>query len=92
MSIGNFNTENITKQTTIMSWLTWMLTAILFISGFIVPPKGTIDSSVLQAACICFGMLGLIVVREAVKEGFGAKISHGQTTIELKDIDNGTEA
>lgn len=87
MSIGNFDTQNITKQTTILSWLTWLLTAALFVWGFLVPPKGVIDDSVLQAACIVFGMLGLIVAREAIKEGFGAKISHGQTTMEFKDMD-----
>lgn len=87
MSIGNFDTQNITKQTTILSWLTWGLTAGLFVWGFLCPPRGQIDQSILQAACILLAMLGVIVAREAVKEGFGAKISHGQTTIELKDTD-----
>lgn len=91
MSIGNFNTGNISKQTTILTWLTWGLTAGLFVWGFVCPPKGVIDSSVIQASCILLAMMGLIVAREAIREGFGAKVSHGETSIEFKDMDNNNE-
>lgn len=87
MSIGRFDTNNITKQTSVLSWLTWGLTTVLFVWGFICPPKGDIPESVLKASCILLAMLGIIVAREAFHEGFGAKITHGQTSVEFSDKD-----
>lgn len=88
MSIGKFDTANVTKQTSLLVWMTWGLTAALFVSGFIAPPKGIIDASVLKAGCILLAILGVIVLREAVHEGMDAKVTHGDTTIEITNDNN----
>lgn len=88
MSIGKFDTENITKHTTIALWVAFLLTAGLGVWGFVCPPKGVIDGSVIKYSMIIFGVAALAVAREAIKEGLGVKLSHGDTVLEIKDNDN----
>ena len=80
-------TRNVTKTTTILLWI-FALSAIgLFIASFCVPPTGEIDPSVLKGAAIIFGFATLAEAREAIREGLGVKLTHGQTTIEVHDLD-----
>ncbi len=80
-------TKNISLQTTILLWL-FALTAIgLFCASFIVPPTGIIDPSVLKAVALLFAFATLAEAREAIREGLGVKLTHGQTTIEVHDLD-----
>lgn len=58
---------------------------VLIIGGFLVPPMGVIDGSVLTAVgellafpCIVFGF-------RAIDLGYEAKFTHGNTTIELSN-------
>lgn len=51
------------------------------------PPKGAIDPSIFKAAGYLFGFATLFVLREAIREGLGVKLTHGDTTIEVKDLD-----
>ena len=60
------------------------------IASFIVPPMGVIDPSVLKFASWLFAFASLATLREAIREGIGAKLTHGNTTIEIKDT-NGKE-
>ena len=80
-------TKNISLQTTILLWI-FALTAIgLFVASFIVPPTGIIDPSVLKAVALIFAFATLAEAREAIREGLGVKLTHGQTTIEVHDLD-----
>lgn len=87
MCIGKFNTENISLQTSVALWLVFIVIAVLGFWGFICPPKGVIDASVLKIATILFGIAGLAIVREALREAFtrgvDAKVKHGDTEIEI---------
>lgn len=61
-----------------------IVTMALFIAGFIVPPTGVIDGSVLTAGgilslSVLFGQLPVIL--DSPRK---AKISHGNTSIEIK--------
>lgn len=85
-------TRNVRTSTTILLWV-FSLTALgLFVASFIVPPTGVIDGSVLKAGGIIFAFAALAEAREAIIEGLGVKVTHGETTIEVKDTDgNSTE-
>lgn len=80
-------TRNIRPGTTIALW-TFALVAIgLLIASFVVPPTGVIDPSVLKAASLLFGFAALFEAREAILEGLGVKVTHGDTTIVIHDLD-----
>ena len=85
-------TKNIKTGTTIALLTSFSLSAGLLIASFVVPPIGIINGSVLKAASLIFGFAGLFFLREAVMEGLGVKLTHGETTIEVKDLDNQTKA
>ena len=80
-------TQNVTKTTTILLWIFALATIGLFIASFIVPPTGVIDPSILKAAAFLFAFATLAEGREAIREGLGVKLTHGQTTIEVHDLD-----
>lgn len=80
--------QNVRIGTSIALWVCILATVGLFIASFIVPPTGVIDGSVLRAASLLFALASLAVLREAIREGIGAKLTHGNTTIEIKDLDN----
>lgn len=83
-------TRKVRTSTTILLWV-FSLTALgLFISSFLVPPMGEISPSVLKAGAEIFAFAALIEAREAILEGLGIKLTHGDTTIEIKDTDGDT--
>lgn len=71
---------------------TAMLTAFsvgLLVGGFLAPPMGIIDNSVLMAAGILFAFSALWVAAYAINvKGGSAKVRHGQTEIELEIDDD----
>lgn len=80
-------TRNIRPGTTIALW-TFALVAIgLLVASFVVPPTGVIDPSVLKSASLLFGFAALFEAREAILEGLGVKVTHGDTTIVIHDLD-----
>ena len=81
--------RNVRKSTTIALWVCLIVSISLFIASFLVPPMGEISPSVLRAVGEIFGIMGLIVLREAIMEGLGVKMTHGNTSIEIKDLDGG---
>lgn len=85
-------TKNIRTSTSIALW-TFAVCAIgLLVASFCVPPTGVIDPSVLKGASLIFGFAALFEAREAILEGLGVKVTHGDTTIVIKDQDgNGTD-
>lgn len=78
-------TRNVRTSTTIILMVCIMATVGLSIASFIVPPMGVIDPSVLKFASWLFAFASLATLREAIREGVGAKLTHGNTTIEVKD-------
>jgi hypothetical protein len=85
--------RNVKTSTSIALWVCLTSSIGLFIASFIVPPMGAIDPSVLKAGGEILGIATLFMVREAIMEGLGVKMTHGNTSIEIKDLDggNGTE-
>ena len=80
-------TRNVRPCTTIGLWFCTIAAVGLFAASFFMPPTGQIDPSVIKAAGYCFAFAGLYEFREAVLEGLGVKLTHGDTTIEIKDQD-----
>lgn len=79
--------RNVRKSTTIALWVCLICSIGLFIASFLVPPMGEISPSVLKAGGEIFGIMALVVLREAIMEGLGVKMTHGNTSIEIKDLD-----
>ena len=80
-------TRNVKTSTTIGLGVCVGSSVGLFITSFIVPPTGAIDPSVLKAVAYLFAFAALFELREAVIEGLGVKLTHGNTTIEVHDMD-----
>lgn len=59
----------------------------LLVVSFFTPPKWYIDSSVIAAVGEIFAFTSLFFAWEATEKGLDAKISHGETEIELKNSD-----
>lgn len=80
-------TKRVSTSTTIALWVCLSMAIGLFIVSFFIPPKGVIDASVFKAAAYLFGFATLFELREAIREGMGIKLTHGDTTIEVHDLD-----
>lgn len=80
-------TKRVSTSTTIALWVCLTTTIGLFVTSAIMPPKGVVDPSMFKAAGYLFGFATLFVLREAIREGLGVKLTHGDTTIEVKDLD-----
>lgn len=61
-----------------------VVSIVLIITSFFIPPLAIIDGTVLAAVGELFGFAALGEVVAAVERGHGATISHGNTTIEIK--------
>lgn len=79
--------RNVRMSTTIGLWLCALAAIGLYVASFCVPPTGVIDASVLKAGSWLFAFAGLFEAREALREGLGFKMTHGQTTVEVRDPD-----
>ena len=69
-----------------------MICAIgLLLGGFFAPPLGSIDNSVITGVGIlfCFGVLAQLPT--LIEVAGSAKISHGNTTIEISKDSEGNE-
>lgn len=77
-----------------MTWIEWLIVALSFISvcllvtGFCCPPPGEIHNSVLLAVGELFAFSALLTGLYAIKRGADAKITHGQTTLEITNPDD----
>ena len=85
MSIGNFDTENITRQTSIAMWLSWGFMVLLLTWCFVIPPRGENAEEILKACVLVYAVIPSAIVREALKEGKSAKLTHGETNIEITE-------
>lgn len=89
------------KRATIKNPAFWVCLAIsiaIEVAGFLVPPTGKIDGSVLTAVGELFGFATLEVVLIAIRKGVDANIKHGKTEVSIGDMnkpntkDHGTDA
>lgn len=69
-------------------WVCLSLSITLIIAGFIVPPLGDINGSVLTAVGLLFAFATLYEVHIAMKKGIDAKLRHGNTELAVGDFDN----
>lgn len=88
MSIGKFNTDKISRQTTIT--LCVMIAFVIGISTYsaVCPPPGQIDDSIFKLIAWIFAFASLLVAREAIREGLGLKYTKGDVTIEIDKSDD----
>ena len=66
-------------------WVCLCTSLVLIALGFLVPPVGDIHPSVLTAVGELFGFATLAVVADAIKFGYDAKITNGNTTVQIGD-------
>lgn len=64
-------------------WVCLIVSLVLIVLGFVVPPMGVIDGSVLTAVGEIFGFATLGVVADAIKEGYDAKIKKGEVELQI---------
>lgn len=81
-------TRNVKASTTIAMWVCLLAAIGLYVASFLVPPMGEIHPSVLKAGSWIFAFAGLAELREAVQEGLGFKLTHGDTTVVVQDLDS----
>ena len=67
------------------SFVLALIAVVMMVVGFIVPPTGVIDGSVLTGAGIMLGFAALFFAWHAVDKGLDAKITHGSTTVEINN-------
>ena len=84
-------TKRVSTSTTIALWVCLLVTIGLFITSAYWPPKGVIDPSMFKAAGYLSGFATLFVIREAIREGLGVKLTHGETTVQVGDMDGKNE-
>lgn len=79
------------KKRKILLWTTFGISAALVIAGFILPPLGIIDNSVL----IAVGELGFFGVLAEIPSYLESKkdikIQHGNASITVADMNNNDE-
>lgn len=80
-------TKRVSISTTIALWVCLSMTIAMFVVSLFIPPKGVIDGSIFKAAGFMFAFATLYEVREAIREGLGVKLTHGDTTVEIHDLD-----
>jgi hypothetical protein len=66
-------------------WVCLCTSLVLIALGFLGPPVGDIHPSVLTAVGELFGFATVAVVADAIKFGYDAKITHGNTTVQIGD-------
>lgn len=73
----------------VVFWVCLMVTLVLMLLGFYLPPMGEISPSVLQAVGWLFGFAALAklcdTVNVAVNAGYDAKVHYGDTEIEINN-------
>jgi len=78
-------------KTSVPFWICLVASICMEIAGMIIPPQGVIDGSVITGVGFLFGFAVLWCVYQAIEKGIDARIEHGDTTIELGDLNDGKE-
>lgn len=69
-------------------WICLVFSIMLIVAGFLVPPTGEIDGSVLKAVGELFGFATLWVVYYAIRKGVDIKLQHGKTSVTAGDLND----
>ena len=89
-------TKRVSTSTTIALWVCLVTTIGLFVTSAWWPPKGEIHPSMFKAAGYILAFATLVVVREAIREGLGISLTHGDTSLVIdpdgKPDNNGKES
>ncbi|MBO7469684.1 MAG: hypothetical protein J6T81_06095 [Bacteroidales bacterium] len=83
--------SDIIKKATVKSvsfWICLIISVLLIITGFFIPPKGAIDGSVLTAVGELWAFATLAVVYHSISMGIDARIKHGKTEVTIGDFEN----
>ena len=72
-------------------WVSFALCAGLIVAGFLVPPMGVVDGSVLTAVGELFAFPTLWTVWHAIDRGIDAKMKIGKAVVTLGDFNNENE-
>ena len=83
--------KRVSISTTVALWVCLVTTIALFVTSALLPPKGVIDPSMFKAAGYLFAFATLLITREAIREGLGVKLTHGDTTVVIQDMDGKTK-
>ena len=75
--------NNLKKHYLTAFWISMTVSLALLIGGFLTPPKGEIDGSVLEGVGIIFLWPSLAFAAKALEENNKIKITHGSTAIEV---------
>lgn len=82
---STLKTEQKCKECRIAFVICLVVSILLITGGFLVPPTGKIDGSVLTAVGELFAFAALAVGGHAITLGYDLKVSKGETTLELSD-------
>lgn len=83
-----FECKGAQKRFGIVFWVFASISIILIVSGFIVPPCGAIDGSVLTACGELLVFPILHVVWSALMKGTDVTLTHGQTSVTIINDDS----
>lgn len=64
-------------------WICLSLTAVLCVVGFILPPQGVIDGSVLEAGALLFGFATLHSGTQLIREHHNVTLSNGNLSLSV---------
>lgn len=72
-------------------WVTLIISIVLIVVSFFLPPTGAIDPSVMAAVgeLFAFGTLGTVLT--AINKGADVTLNHGNTNITLNNPDTPTD-
>ena len=69
-------------------WLCLIISIILMIASFVLPPIGEISKSVLFASGELFGFAALYAFIRALDKGLDARIQHNNTSLTIGSLEN----
>lgn len=72
-------------------WICLCVAIILLVASFLLPPIGIVDNSVLLAVSELWGFGALGAFSNAIAKGMGAKVSKGDTSLEVRKNNRGEE-
>lgn len=72
------------KKQSLAFWTCLICSTLLFIGGFLVPPMGVIDNSVLKACGMLLGFGSLAQAPNLIESLERAKFTKGDITLELQ--------
>ena len=67
-------------------YITFALSVLLIVSGFLIPPTGIIDGSVLTAVGELLMFSVIAKIPEAIKAGKSVKIQKGDSSVEFSSV------